>query len=63
MTPLHKKKTVQNNWFKNVGRSLGMSTTELLTDLMPSTLEFSSNAIETGTDVLKNYTVMMKTLG
>ena len=52
--PIHKKKTVQNNWFKNVGRSLGMSTTELLTDLMPSTLEFSSNAIETGTEVLKD---------
>lgn len=49
--PSVKKTQLRNDWMKNVGRSLGMTTTEMLSDIMPASIEFATSTFETVTDV------------
>lgn len=49
--PQIKKVQIQNQWLKNVGRSLGMTANEMIGEMMPSTMEFTTSAFETASEV------------
>ncbi len=49
--PQYKKTQLQSQWLKNVGRSLGMTATEMIGEMMPSSIEFATSTFETVTDV------------
>ena len=53
MAKITKKNNSALKWFNNVGKSLGYSSTELINNLMPSSIEFISSNLSTANDIIR----------